>query len=63
MNVDEPADKHYVDDFQLYTRSLVVFDARDPKRYKVLEKVWELVGDKPAFQKYVEQELRAFTRS
>lgn len=63
VNVDEAANRHYVDNFQLYTRSLVVFDARNPKRYKVLEKVWELVGDKPAFEKYVEQEVRAFMRS
>ncbi len=63
VNVDEAANRHFIQDFQLYTRSLVVFDATNPKRFKVLEKVWELVGDKPAFQKYVEQEVRAFTRS
>jgi hypothetical protein len=38
-------------------------DAKNPKRFKVLERVWELVHDKPAFQKYVEQEIRAFRRS
>ena len=58
VNVDEPANQHFVQDFQLYTRSLVVVDAKDPKRFKVLDKVWQLVGDKPAFQKYVEQEVR-----
>jgi hypothetical protein len=63
VNVDEPANRHFIDDFQLYARSLVVVDARDPKRYKVLEKVWELVRDKPAFHKYVEQEVRGFGRS
>ena len=50
-------------DFQLYTRSVVVVDAKDPKRFKVLDRVWQLVGDKAAFQKYVEQEIRAFPRS
>ena len=63
VNVDEPANRHFVQDFQLYTRSVVVVDAQDPKRFKVLERVWELVHDKPAFQKYVEQEIRAFRRS
>ncbi len=63
VNVDEAAHKHFVTDFQLYTRSLVLVDARDPRRFKVLEKVWELVSDKPAFRKYVEQEIRAFSRS
>ena len=63
VNVDEPANQHFVRDFQLYTRSVVVVDATDPKRYKVLDRVWQLVGDKVAFQSYVEQEIRAFPRS
>jgi hypothetical protein len=63
VNVDEPANQHFTRDFQLYTRSVVVVDAKDPKRFKVLDRVWQLVGDKSAFQAYVEQEIRAFPRS
>jgi hypothetical protein len=63
VNVDEPANQHFVRDYQLYTRSVVVVDARDPKRFKVLDRVWQLVGDKAAFQRYVEQEVRAFRSS
>ncbi len=63
VNVDEPANRHFIRDFQLYTRSVVVVDAKDPKRYKVLDRVWQLVRDKAAFQRYVEQEIRAFPRS
>ena len=63
VNVDEPANRHFIRDFQLYTRSVVVVDAKDPKRFKVLDRVWQLVRDKPAFQRYVEQEIRAFRRS
>jgi len=63
VNVDEPANQHFVRDFKLYTRSVVVVDAKDPKRFKVLDRVWQLVGDKAAFQRYVEQEIRAFPRS
>ena len=63
VNVDEPANRHFIRDFQLYTRSVVIVDAKDPKRFKVLDRVWQLVRDKPAFQRYVEQEIRAFRRS
>ncbi len=63
VNVDEPANRHFIRDFQLYTRSVVVVDAKNPKRYKVLDRVWQLVRDKAAFQAYVEQEIRAFPRS
>lgn len=63
VNVEEPANRHFVTDFRLYTRSVVVVDAKDPKRFKVLDRVWQLVRDKAAFQRYVEQEIRAFRRS
>lgn len=63
VNVDEPANEHFVDDFKLYTRSLVVVDAKDPKRFKILDRVWQLTQDKAAFRKYVEDEIRAFRRS
>jgi hypothetical protein len=63
VNVDEPANRHFISDFQLYTRSVVVVDGKNPKRYKVLDRVWQLVRDKAAFQSYVEQEIRAFPRS
>ena len=63
VNVQESANQHFIRDFQLYTRSVVVVDAKNPKRYKVLDRVWQLAQDKAAFQKYVEQEIRAFPRS
>jgi hypothetical protein len=63
VDVDEPANRHFVRDFRLYTRSVVVVDAKDPKRYKVLDRVWQLSQDKETFQRYVEQEIRGFPRS
>ncbi len=63
VNVEEPANRHFIRDFRLYTRSVVVVDAKDPKRFKVLGRVWQLVRNKAAFQKYVEEEIRAFPRS
>jgi hypothetical protein len=62
VNVDEPSNRHFIQDFQLYTRSVVVVDSKDPKRFKVLDQVWQLARNKPAFQAYVERELRAFRR-
>jgi hypothetical protein len=62
-NVDEPANAHFVKDYQLFTRSLVVVDAANPKRFKNLDRVWQLVRDKPAFLKYVQDEVRAFGKS
>jgi hypothetical protein len=55
--------EHFIKDYQLYTRSLVVVDESNPKRFKNLDKVWQLVRDKPAFLKYVQDEVRAFRKS
>ena len=60
LNIDEPPNKHFVDDYKLVTRSLVVVDGSDPKRFKNLDKVWTLVRQKDAFIKYVQDEVRAF---
>jgi hypothetical protein len=62
VNIDEPAHKHFVSDYQLYTRSLVLVRMRDGKQveWKNLERVWELVGDDDAFKKYVLDELAAY---
>jgi hypothetical protein len=61
-NVDEAANQHFIQDYQLFTRSLVVTDGSTPKRFKNLSKVWQLVSDKPAFLKYVQDEVRAFQK-
>jgi len=63
MNVDEAQNEHFVQDYQLFTRSLVLVDGTNPKRFKNLDKVWALVRDKPVFQKYVQDEVRAFQKS
>ena len=61
-NTDEPGNQHFIEDFQLFTRSLVLVDEADPKRFKNLEQVWQLVRDKPAFLEYVQEEVRAFRK-
>jgi hypothetical protein len=61
-NIDESANEHFIKDYQLYTRSLVVVDGSNPKRFKNLEKIWTLVSDKPGFLKYVQDEVRAFRK-
>ncbi|MFH0777101.1 MAG: nitrophenyl compound nitroreductase subunit ArsF family protein [Candidatus Eisenbacteria bacterium] len=62
LNVDESENKHFVGDFELYTRSLVLVRIRDGKReaWKNLEKVWDLIGDEQAFKEYVHREVTAY---
>ncbi len=58
VNVEEPGNDHYVRDFQLYTRSVVVERRAGDKRqeWKNLDKAWRLIRDKAGFMEYVQQE-------
>jgi len=62
VNVDEPANKHFIQDYRLYTKSLVVVDLVDGTRvrWKNLEKIWELLRDDDAFRQYVQGEVRSY---
>lgn len=62
VNIEEPDNKHFVEDFQLVTRSVVLAEYRDGNlvRWENLDKVWQLVRDKDGFTTYVQSETREF---
>jgi hypothetical protein len=62
VNVDEPDNKHFVEDFELVTRSVVLAEYRDGAivRWKNLDKVWQLVRSKGGFVEYVQDEASDF---
>ena len=62
VNIDEPENKHFIEDYQLYTKSVILSDMVDGKeaRWKNLDKVWKLLGDKDAFMAYINEEVGAY---
>lgn len=62
VNVEEPANRHFVQDYKLFTKSLVLVKIQDNKQvdWKNLDRIWELVRDKPAFLQYVQNEVSAY---
>ncbi|MDD3183665.1 MAG: nitrophenyl compound nitroreductase subunit ArsF family protein [Alphaproteobacteria bacterium] len=58
INVEEPANEHYVQDYQLALRSVVVarYEGQEQKDWKRLDEVWKLAGDKDAFIRMVQDE-------
>jgi len=62
LNIEEPANSHFVQDYKLYTKSVVVVDIKDGKqaRWSNLAKVWELVGNQPLFIKYIQDEVNRY---
>ncbi|MEW5764356.1 MAG: nitrophenyl compound nitroreductase subunit ArsF family protein [Acidobacteriota bacterium] len=64
LNVEEPDNAHFVDDYGLFTKSVVVSEILDGKevRWKRLDKVWDYLGDSQAFVKYVDDEVREYLK-
>jgi len=62
LNVEDKGNEHYVQDYQLYTKALVISLVRDGKeiKWKNLARVWEFAGDKEKFEAYVRQEILSF---
>ncbi|MBI2433503.1 MAG: hypothetical protein HYV26_11595 [Candidatus Hydrogenedentes bacterium] len=62
LDMDDPQHAHYVTDFSLYTKSVVLAEMRDGKtaRFKNLEDVWDHVYDKTTFIEYIRTEIAAF---
>ena len=62
VNTDEPENTHFVNDYKLYTRSLVIVKLQDGRQadWKNLERIWDLVDDKAGFIQYVQREINAF---
>ena len=65
LNTDDAQYKHFLKDYDLYTKSVIVSQIKDGKeaRWKNLEDVWELLGDPGAFQQYVTKEIEAYRNS
>ena len=62
VNLDEPRNRHYIQDFQLFTKSIVLVHYHDgvPAGWKNLDLIWELIGDKDSFQTYIAGEMTSF---
>lgn len=62
VNVDEPGNQHYVSDYQLYSKSIVIVKTQGGEQlaWKNLNRIWELVRNKDAFIKYIQDEVRTY---
>lgn len=65
INVEEPSNKHYIQDYQLASRSVVVasYKGESQKDWKRLDAVWQLTEDKEAFIRFVRDETNDLLKS
>ena len=64
VNVENRGNEHFVDDYKLYTKSLILSLVKDGKevRYKNLDKIWEYSRNKQKFIDYVANEIKDFMK-
>jgi cell division protein YceG involved in septum cleavage len=62
LNIEEPGNEHFVLDYKLYTKSVILSDLKDDKevQWKNLEKVWTLLHDEVKFIEYIQSEVKNF---
>lgn len=62
VNIDESGNEHFAQDYQLYTKSLILSLVKAGKemKWKNLDKIWEHVRDKQKFCDYVTEEVNDF---
>lgn len=64
VNVEDRGNEHFVDDYKLYTKALILSMIKDGKEVKSrnLDKIWELARSKQKFIEYVTGEVNAFMK-
>jgi len=61
VNIEEQGNEHFVKDYQLFTKSVVLVDERTGD-WKNLPKVWQLLGDPNEFIRYIQTETKDFLK-
>lgn len=64
VNIEDKGNEHFVNDYQLYTKSLVVSLIEDGKEVKSknLARIWDYLGNKQKFFEYVAGEINSFLK-
>ena len=64
INVETKGNEHFTDDYQLYTKSVIVSLMKGGKEAKFnnLTRIWEYLADMDAFQGYVKSEIERYLK-
>lgn len=64
INTDEKENAHYLGDYKLYTKSVVLSLVKGGKevRYDNLAKIWDFLKSKQKFQEYVQGEIEKYLK-
>lgn len=61
VNVEEKGNEHFVKDYALYTKSVIVSAISDDKElsWKNLDRIWQLVQEESKYREYIRNEVSA----
>ncbi len=64
INLDEKANEHFVNDYNLSAQSVVVSEVKNGKeqRWKNLDQVWTLIGDEGQLREYIQKEIKGYLK-
>ncbi|HNT27234.1 MAG TPA: nitrophenyl compound nitroreductase subunit ArsF family protein [bacterium] len=62
VNYEEPANEHFIDDYKLYTKQVILSAVKGGKevKWKNLDEVWDLKRDEMRFKLYIADEIKKF---
>jgi hypothetical protein len=61
VNVEDKGNEHFVDDYKLYTKSVIVSNLKDGREssWKNLDRIWQLVHEEARYREYIRSEVTA----
>ena len=64
VNIDEPENRHFIEDYGLSSQSLVIVEYRDGRqvRWMNLEKIWTLLDSEKEFIPYVQEGVSSYLK-
>lgn len=64
VNIEEKENEHFVNDYQLYTKALIISRVANGKEieHKNLAKIWEYVRNKKRFFNYITTEINNYLK-
>lgn len=65
VNVDDKENEHYVRDYQLFSKSVVLSDTKGGKQlgWKNLEEIWNKVRDEEIYKNYIRDEVASVLKA
>ena len=62
VNVDKPENRHFIQDYKLVTKSVVLSEVADGKEveWKNLDQIWQKVRDKGSYLQYIRDSILKF---